>query len=63
MVGDGGGSTPDFSVIPWLTFFFGLLPLSLSLVSLSLSTPNFSVIPWLTFFFGLLPDMVISHDI
>ena len=51
MVGDGGGSTPDFSVIPWLTFFFGLLP------------DMVSVIPWLTFFFGLLPDMVISHDI
>ena len=26
VVGDGGGSTPNFSVIPWLTFLFGLLP-------------------------------------
>ena len=26
MVGDGDGSTPDFSFTPWLTFFFGFLP-------------------------------------
>lgn len=26
VVGDGGGSTPDFSSTPLLTFFFGFLP-------------------------------------